>query len=103
MGSGRSLDGTLDALSHEHRRRLLLALREENPQEAADPQGSEETPSSDTELMMYHAHLPKLESDGFIRWNRQEGTIEKGPEWDEIEPFLKLLGESEHDLLADCA
>lgn len=105
MGSEGELDGVMDALGNEYRRRLLLALREHNPQAAADLQGAEDALSPDTELSvdamapqarMYHAHLPKLESRGFIRWNRQDGTIEKGPKWDEIEPFLESLSENEY-------
>jgi hypothetical protein len=42
-----------------------------------------------TELV--HVHLPKLADRGYISWNREENTISKGPNWDDIAPLLELI------------
>ena len=83
-------DNCFDALSNGHRRSLLVDLLEENPQRVA-----EHLPTSDREQQLraaaYHAHLPRLEDYGFIRWDRATAEIEKGPKFDEIRPLLEFL------------
>ena len=95
-----ALDRVLDALAHRYRRRLLVALLDHNPQDDDDAQDAEEAlgtvagPDADEdviEIELFHNHLPKLEDLGYIRWDRDAGTIRKGPNWDEIEPVLGLL------------
>jgi hypothetical protein len=94
------LDRVLDALGHRYRRRLLVALLEHNPQDDDDAQNAEEalgtvagadTDEDAIEIELFHNHLPKLDDLGYITWDREEGTIRKGPNWDEIEPVLGLL------------
>lgn len=52
-----------------------------------------------TELV--HNHLPKLESLGYVRWDRETGEVSKGPNWGEIEPLLRLLRDHEGELPDD--
>ncbi|WP_431357866.1 hypothetical protein [Halobaculum rarum] len=42
-------------------------------------------------MSLYHTHLPKLEKFGYIKWNEAEKTIQRGPQWEEIEPLLELI------------
>lgn len=98
--SAATLDRVLDALGHRYRRRLLVALLDHNPQSDADAQDAEETletvagqdaDETAIETALVHNHLPKLEEFGYITWDQDDGTISKGPNWDEIEPVLGLL------------
>lgn len=94
------LNDAMDALEHEYRRRLLLALCEHNPQDATDPQGWVETPRPESggsadentsQLMMYHAHLPKLDAAGFIDWDRDANQIHKGRRFSDLRPLLDAV------------
>ena len=40
---------------------------------------------------MVHTHLPKLEDEGFIGWDREENMVRKGPRFEEIQPLLELM------------
>lgn len=90
-------DQIFDALANEHRRRLLLALLHENPQDAIveslprDGDAGDANPEQRHRIQMYHAHLPKLEDDGFIEWNEDTNEVTKGPQFDEIRPLLHFV------------
>jgi hypothetical protein len=98
------LDEAFDVLSSIHRRRLLMDLRQGHvarlgraTQVVADG-GDRDHGTLEVEL--YHCHLPKLARAGFVTWDREGGSIEQGPRFDEIEPMLGLLDENA-DLLPD--
>ena len=100
-------DSAVEAISHRYRRRLLLALLEHNPQDDDDAQEAENalgtvagagTDETLIETELVHNHLPKLEELGYITWDREDGAISKGPNWDEIEPLLELLVAHEDEL-----
>jgi hypothetical protein len=79
-------DTTFDALANEDRRKLLVALLDENPQDAAvDASEAVNTgalkPNHRLQTAMYHSHLPKLVDYGFIEWNRDTQEIVKGPQF----------------------
>jgi hypothetical protein len=38
-----------------------------------------------------HYHLPQLEKKGFIEYDRDQHTIAKGPQFEEIEPLITLI------------
>lgn len=84
-----------DVLSNVHRRRLLVALLDHNPQrfEIRPAEGVNEADMAQSTLRveMHHLHLPKLEGAGFIRWERESGEIYKGPRFEEIRPLLELF------------
>ena len=89
-------DTIFDALANEHRRTLLVALLEENPQKAAelapsgqDIAGLETNLRVDTEL--HHIHLPKLEEYAYIHWDRDAQEITKGPLFEDIRPLLECV------------
>lgn len=90
------MDTVLNVLEKRYRRRLLVALLEHNPQVADNPQISSDTESATENLetltiLTWHKHLPKLEESEFIEWDRDTNSIQKGPQFDEIQPLLELL------------
>jgi hypothetical protein len=110
MSRGDGFDRAVDALGHKYRRRLLISLLEHNPQSDDDAQDAEKALGSHSsgmeagqllELQLVHSHLPKLEELEYITWNRETGDISKGPNWDEIEPLLRLLRDHGSELPED--
>jgi hypothetical protein len=101
----RAFDRVLSALGNRYRRQLLVALLDHNPQDDndADPLDtlSEEEESEVLESELMHNHLPRLHDMGYITWDRTTNEISKGPKWDEIEPFLKLIYEHQDELPDD--
>lgn len=71
--------------------------------ETRAPQGDRPHPLSDRsapdtdqslqrlEIELSHVHLPKLEAEGIVEWDREAGTVSRGPAFEEIEPALQLL------------
>lgn len=47
--------------------------------------------SQQLDMELYHSHLPKLEAEGIIEWDREAGTVSRGRTFQEIEPALRLL------------
>ena len=103
--NGSSLSDLFEALSHEYRRRVLIAVAQQNPQdedeivsEATDDDHEDDEALEQLQLELYHAHLPKLDEAGFIDWDRESETITRGPRFEEIEPLLKLIHEHQDEL-----
>lgn len=93
------LDTTLSNLANVYRRRVLLCLLDHNPQsdEALSIPEDITTEKADPEelqIMMHHNHLPRLEAAGFITWQKDDGTVVKGPKFVEIKPLLELLADN---------
>lgn len=87
-------DRALSALNHPIRRRLLFSLyeKDEHASEArphVDP--FQEVGPDATQAALYHVHLPKLAEPGYVSWDTREDTITVGPNWDTIEPLLRLV------------
>ncbi len=92
------IDRILDILRTSHRRQILLLLNEELVETKDDVMMRGEGNSDEIELELETNHLPKLEEAGYIEWNRETGEISKGPNFEEIEPLLKLLEEHADEL-----
>jgi len=97
-----TLGSALAILSDKYRRELLLALLAENPQEDDDRDPlnviDDDIEPEVLEIELFHKHLPKLESAGYIEWNRETGKISKGPDWADIEPLLVLMADHRDEL-----
>ena len=94
-------DDAFRALAALERRRLLVSLLEKNPQQGVRVPDDIHDDERDLELLgaeMFHSHLPMLEERGFIRWDREENEVEKGPRFDEIRPLLELIQSRRHEL-----
>lgn len=98
------IDDIMAMLANEHRRQLLAALIEHNPQaEIQIPEGiqMEDEQLDDLQIEMYHNHLPRLENAGFIRWNKEQHVVVKGPEFEQIKPVLEMFEENADELPVD--
>lgn len=87
-------DDAFLALADGRRRRLCLALWHRGPEAGAVSLG--EIRGLDTEhsrLELRHVHLPMLEENGFVGWDRERGTVERGPRFDEIVPLVEWFRE----------
>ena len=108
-GADDSLNELFEMLSHGVRRRILITVGRENPQDEDDvtsksAANDHEEDDDALELLatqIYHTHLPKLADSGFIDWDRDEGQITRGPRFDEIEPLLRLMDNHQDELPAD--
>lgn len=90
------------ALSHVQRRRKLLALLKESPQDESpiylnNPPDDPIRRDLDRHKMR-SVHLRLLDKQRFINWNVGEGEVAKGPRFDDLTPLLEHLKEQE-DLL----
>ncbi|ODR81177.1 hypothetical protein BG842_00100 [Haladaptatus sp. W1] len=65
-------DTTVQALTSDERQRVYIAL--------------------------YQSHLPKLESEGIIRYNKSRGIVERGPLADQFDPYLDTANESAYEV-----
>ncbi|WP_331232331.1 transcriptional regulator [Natronorarus salvus] len=100
------VDEALDALLDIHRRRVLMALLEHNPQHDEEIHIPEEVHVGEKEFEilqteMFHTHLPKLEESGFIRWDEENHEVVRGPRFDEIKPLLELMADHADELPDD--
>jgi len=90
------MDKLLDILANTHRRRLLVALLEHNPQDDADTPILDDVQFADEDLkafkvQMQHTHLPKLAEAEFIEWDQETNTVRKGSRFEAIRPLLELM------------
>lgn len=94
------LDEIMMVLADEHRRELLAALMEEDPQPVQIPEGVqlEGEKLEDIQIELCHNHLPRLEDAGFVEWNQEQHVVMKGPAFDQIAPVLKLFEENRDEL-----
>jgi hypothetical protein len=92
----------LDALSDPYRRQLLVAMLEANPQDDTDTDPldllGDAAADETVETTLSHIHLPKLEERGYIEWDREAGTISKGPNWERIAPLIQLIQDHRGEL-----
>ncbi|MFH5802275.1 ArsR family transcriptional regulator [Haladaptatus sp. CMAA 1911] len=104
--SNTSLDIVLDALANTYRRRLLTTLLEHNPQHDEDTHLPLDVSIADEDVEqlkvhMIHIHLPKLEDTGLIEWDRDTNEIRRGPQFEELRPFLQLMQDHADELPDD--
>lgn len=98
------IDRGLRVLSSTCCRRLLFELYEKMETGEGDSVDYSDTTlclTSESRLLLHHVHLPKLEEYGYIKWNKTEETVQKGPQWKEVEPFLNLIYSHLHELPQD--
>ncbi len=98
------LDQMLSALADKHRRRLLVALLDRNPQDEVLVPEIVHTGEKELAILrseMVHTHLPALADAGFVRWDRETRSVSKGPTFEEIRPLLELLQDHADELPRD--
>ena len=95
------LDGQLEVITHVHRRRILLELLDENPQPAEPAVFDGGVSPNDHQTLrtaLHHVHLPKLEEQGFVQWDRDENQLTRGSAFEDIKPLLEVLDDHRHEL-----
>lgn len=83
-----------EALTRVERRELLFALLESDSADEARVDLESFVAEGDREVSsvtMHHVHLPKLEAMGFVETDRDRQYVERGPDFEEIEPLLRAL------------
>lgn len=94
----------LDALADVDRRKLLVTLLDHNREDDSQtiPADSDSEAVAIEQLVwMEYAHLRNLEEYGFVKRDRQNNEVVKGPNFDEIRPLLELLADHGGDLPDD--
>lgn len=96
----QSLDDQLKAMERLERRQLLLRLATADQHtEPIDFSDAEHTAGElDPLVTMHHLHLPILEEREYIRWDRENDRVTKGPRFDELKPFLKPFQDLQRNL-----
>lgn len=99
------LDDQFSCLSDETRRSILATLA--GPPAGTDPEFDvaefepDDAETCDFEMQAHHRHLPRLSDAGFVDWDRDAGTVERGPGFERVEPLLTLLDEHQDQLSAE--
>ncbi|WP_123619227.1 hypothetical protein [Halorubrum sp. CSM-61] len=81
-------EGT-ETLSTPDRRRVIAGLADETVETVADLRVRGRVDEIADELR--EIHLPALEAAGYIEWDREEGTIEPGPNFEEAAEHIDDL------------
>lgn len=91
-----------DALGAQARRRILVELLDHNPVGQTETIAKTDVRKKEVrEVQLLHVHLPKLDDMGYIVWDRDHGNIVKGPNWEEIEPVIRLLSDNRDEIPVD--
>ncbi len=94
------IDMILDALSNASRRRVLLTIASDNPRSQADFIPDEIDAEEETKLaiLLQHQHFPYLDNAGFIDWDRDADTIERGSNFQNLRPFLRIVEDNDDEM-----
>jgi predicted transcriptional regulator len=98
---GVGFDEVWDALATSHRRELLIALQHavrQGDEPIVVEAGATGTEQTGREIQMIHVHLPKLESYGFITWDRDTNRVWRGPNFQALRSVLELLDDHAAEL-----
>lgn len=91
--SSPQLDSVFNAINKQARRFVLIDLLNDTGNDTVDI--LERTTADDrAAIELYHTHLPALEQAGYIEWDQDSNAVSRGPNYPEIEPFLRVLEES---------
>lgn len=95
-------DDITRGLRDRERRRILEELLAHNPVDLSDTLTDGAGRAQDSHaIALAHTHLPMLDDMGYVVWNRESETVVKGPNWEEIEPVVRLLSENEERIPED--
>lgn len=98
------LGAQFDVLADGTRRRLLhdlLSAGSETDGGVVSPVVERADLTREEAAVLYHCHLPMLESDGYVHWDRDADAIEPGPAFEEIVPLLECVDDFPRSLSAD--
>lgn len=93
-------DQIFDLLGHEHRRHAITALRECDGAIGIDELTAEvhrrcadDPRRKQVETALYHAHLPKLDCAGIVRYDAEGERVKLTDSATQLTPFLELIDE----------
>lgn len=101
MIASPGIDAQFRALSTVERRQVLHVLAEVDTNDAVDIGRFADPAAADPLLSMYHVHLPKLEEMGLVSVDRERQSVRRGPNFDDIEPLLRLVDDYADELTGD--
>ncbi|WP_050031756.1 hypothetical protein [Halorubrum halophilum] len=84
-----------ETMAMPERRRVIAGLADETVETVADLQVRGRADEIAAELR--EAHLPALEEAGYIEWDREEETIEPGPNFEEAAEHIADLPDPDDD------
>jgi|AntDeeMetagen285_2_1112576.scaffolds.fasta_scaffold12115_3 hypothetical protein len=89
------MDEFLRVLSNSQRRQILLELLDRSPQTdgGVEIPATIEDDTEESQIQLYHNHLPRLADDNYIVWDQNTDKIAKGPKFEGIRPLLEFLGD----------
>jgi hypothetical protein len=90
--SSSQMNTMMDVLGDRVRRLIVLSLLDDSSEDVVELL-DREMEIEHTEITLRHVHLPKLEEAGYIELGPDRNTIFPGPNFPEIEPFLRQLKE----------
>ena len=93
-GPGDTLDTVMNLLADSHRRQLVLALAERNPQrdDAMRPEDVFDGDQREELLIgLRHNHLPKLADADVIEWNRSANLVRRGPRFEAVYSVIRPM------------
>lgn len=94
---GARLDDALGCLARYPRRVVVDSLRERESVPVAELTEQFPDDTSETRVTLVHTHLPRLADNGYVDWDRDAGTVSRGPRYSELEPLVTaLVGASEN-------
>ena len=88
------------ALSHVQRRTILVTLLDrESAASEYVPIADGDTDDSIPRLVeLTNVHLPKLEAEGLIEWDRPTHGVARGPNFEAVQPILEVIVEDDQQL-----
>lgn len=90
--SPERIDTMMDALGSRERRAVLLSLLAAGRDDRV-AYVERRLDGDHVRITLYHTHLPRLEQAGYVTYDHDTGTIERGPDFAEVEPLVRLLWE----------
>lgn len=91
---GTDIDQVFDVLADPKRRSILLEVHAGTVEDEDDLSGR----TDGDRIELRHHHLPKLRDHGYIEWDPEQGSITRGPNFEEIAAVIGLLDDHQHEL-----
>lgn len=108
-GERLSVDTVFDLLSNARRRAVLRSLsttrettlralseRIAAAENGVDPEALTAAQRKRVAIGLYQSHLPKLARAGVVAYDRDRGTVARTPSAAQLDPFLDLANDHEH-------
>ncbi|WP_164471556.1 GAF domain-containing protein [Halosimplex salinum] len=86
------VDSMMETLGERARRFVLQTLLDDTSEDGVAIL-ERANDLEDDRVQLHHVHIPTLESDGYVDWDRDANTVFRGPNYSRIEPFVRLLNE----------